>query len=70
MPEVSNKRPPAKAPEPSQTPLWFVVVGLCIALFSRRLNDERIGEVVFWFGVVFSFVAMLYWTFRPKHGLR
>ena len=70
MSEGAKHRNPLKAPEPSQAPLWFVIVGLGVALFSRGMNDERIAQVVFWFGVVFSFVAMLYWAFRPKHGMR
>ncbi len=70
MSEGASQRKPVKAPEPSQTPLWFIIVGLGLALYSRSLHDENIGEVVFWFGVAFSVIAMLYWVFRPKHGLR
>jgi hypothetical protein len=70
MSEGANQRRPLKAPEPSQAPLWFVIVGLGLALFSRGMNDEQIAQVVLWFGVVISFVALLYWAFRPKHGLR
>lgn len=70
MSEGANSRRPLKAPEPSQAPLWFVIVGLGLALFGRRMHDEQLAEVVFWFGVVFSFIAMLYWAFRPKHGMR
>jgi hypothetical protein len=68
MPQVLNKRPP-KAPERSQTPLWFVAIGLAIALLSRGVEDEIIANLVFWFGVVFSIVAALYWIFHPKHGV-
>ncbi|MGA9826224.1 MAG: hypothetical protein WBQ53_15500 [Methylocystis sp.] len=70
MSEGANQRRPTKAPEPSQAPLWFVIVGLGLALYSRGMNDEQIAQVVLWFGVVISFVALLYWAFRPKHGLR
>lgn len=65
-----TQRQPPKAPERGQAPLWFVIIGMVIILFSRSVKDEMIGDVVFWFGVVFSVVAMLYWLFRPKHGFR
>jgi hypothetical protein len=70
MSEGANQRRQLKAPEPSQAPLWFVIVGLGVALFSRGMNDEQIAQVVLWFGVVVSFVAALYWAFRPRHGMR
>ncbi len=70
MSEGASQRKPVKAPEPSQAPLWFVIVGLGLALYSRGMKNEMIGEVVFWLGVVFSIIAMLYWVFRPKHGMR
>jgi hypothetical protein len=69
MHEFQNRRQPRKTPEPTQTPLWFVAIGLAIVLFSRSFQNEMIGEVVFWFGVACSVVALLYWVFRPKHGL-
>lgn len=69
MSEGEKKRQQAKAPEPSQTPLWLVAVGLCIAIYSRTMKDENIGMVVLWFGLAFSVVSLLYWLFRPKHGL-
>jgi hypothetical protein len=67
MQEVSKK---LKAPEPSQAPLWFVIIGMVIAISSRGMKDEMLAEVVFWFGVVFAVIAMLYYGFRPKHGMR
>ena len=70
MQDVSNKPGQQKTPERNQKPLWFVVVGLGIALFSRSMRDEMLGEVVFWLGVAFSVFAMLYWLFQPKHGFR
>jgi len=70
MSEGANQRKPLKAPEPSQGPLWFVIIGLGLALYSRGMNDEQIAQVVLWLGAVISFVALLYWAFRPKHGLR
>src|SRR5208337_2603168 len=69
MQEISKKPGPAKTPAPSSTPLWFVAIGLGIALYSRALGDEMIGNVVFLFGLAFSIVAMLYWFIRPRHGL-
>jgi hypothetical protein len=56
-------------PEPSQTPLWLVAVGLCIALYSRTMKDENIGVVVLCFGLAFSVVSLIYYFFRPRHGL-
>lgn len=70
MPEGSKKPPSRQAPERSQAPLWFVIAGLAIAVFSRGMRDENIGDVVFWFGAVFAVIAFLYWLIRPKHGLR
>ncbi len=70
MSEGANPRRPVKPPEPSQAPLWFIIVGLSVALFSRGMNDENVATVVFWLGVAFSVGAMIYWVARPKHGLR
>lgn len=69
MQDMPNMRRPKKSPERSQAPLWFVVIGLAIALYSRGIKDEMIGNIIFWFGVVCSVVAMLYWGFRPKQGM-
>jgi hypothetical protein len=69
MEDLPNKRRPAKAPERSQSPLWFVAVGLGIVLFSHGLKDEMIADVVFWAGIACAAVALLYWGYRPKHGL-
>ena len=70
MQEVPNKRRSEKAPERGQGALWFVIIGMVIAIVSRGIKDEMIGQVVLWFGVAFSVVALLYWGFRPKHGMR
>ena len=67
MSESLKKRQQPK--EPSQRPLWLVVVGLCIALYSRTMKDENIGMIVLWFGLAFSIVSLLYYFFRPKHGM-
>jgi|APFre7841882630_1041343.scaffolds.fasta_scaffold118619_1 hypothetical protein len=69
MQDLPNKRRPVKPPERSQTPLWFVAVGLGIVLFSRGMKDEMISDVVFWLGVACAAVAILYWGFRPRHGM-
>ena len=69
MPEIPNRRTPKKGPEPSQAPLWFIIIGLGIAIFSRGMKDELIGNLTFWFGVVLGVIAVLYWIFRPRHGL-
>jgi hypothetical protein len=63
-----NQRKPQKPMARSQTPLWFVAGGLAIALYSRGVKDEMIGDVVFLFGVAGAIVALLYWIFRPRHG--
>ena len=67
--DQKNDRRKVVAPEPSQTPLWLVAVGLGVALYSHTMKDENIGVVVFWFGLAFSVVSLIYWLFRPKHGL-
>ena len=67
MSEGLKKR--EQPPEPSQTPLWLVAVGLCIALYSRTMKDENIGVVVLGFGLAFSVVSLIYYFFRPRHGL-
>ena len=62
-----------KRPQPEksrgQGPLWLVIAGLAVVLFSSGVKDERVGDVVFWLGVAFSIVGVLYWAIRPKHGL-
>jgi len=69
MQDAPNKPRQQTPPEPSQAPLWLVAVGLAIAVYSRGMKDEPVGNVVLWFGLAFSVVAFLYWVFRPKHGL-
>jgi hypothetical protein len=66
---IPNGRRPAKPPERSQTPLWFVAVGLGVVLFSHGMKDQMAADVVFWFGVVFAAIAMIYWAFQPRHGM-
>ena len=69
---MDDKPAPRRGPAPkqrSETPLWFVAIGLAIAVFSRFMTDEMIGDVVMWFGLVFAVIAMVYWIARPKHGL-
>ncbi len=70
MIEFPNRRQQSpKAPEPSQTPLWVIAVGLGIALFSRALENEMVGNITLLFGIACAVVGVLYWIFRPKHGL-
>ena len=69
MPDASSNKRAPKTPERSQKPLWYVIVGMAIALFSRGMHDDAMGEVVLWFGLVFAVVALIYWAFRPKHGM-
>lgn len=67
-PQMRGK-PPVK-PERSQTSLWFVIVGMGVAIGSRALKDEYVAQVVLWFGVAFALVALIYYIFQPKHGFR
>ena len=69
MHDFQNKRRPEKPPERNPTALWFVAGGLAVALYSHGMKDEMIGNVVFWFGLACSAVALIYWAIRPKHGL-
>jgi hypothetical protein len=68
MQDSTNKRRPSPASR-SQTPLWFVAGGLAIAVYSRVMKDEAVGDVVLFFGLAFATVALVYWLVRPKHGL-
>lgn len=70
MSEGGNQRRPVKKPERSQAPLWVVIVGLAVALYSRTMRDEGVANVAFLLGVVIAAVGMLYWFLRPKHGFR
>lgn len=69
MENDTNKRKPQRTADRSQTPLWFVAGGLAIALYSRGMKDEMIGDVVFLLGIACAVVALLYWALRPRHGL-
>jgi len=33
------------------------------------MKDENIGVVVLCFGLAFSVVSLIYYFFRPRHGL-
>jgi hypothetical protein len=68
MSGFTNKRPP-KRQERSQSPLWFAIAGLVISVASYGMQDLMIGDVVFWFGLVFAGIGMLYYFLQPKHGL-
>ena len=43
--------------------------GLVISLTSFSMKDLMIGDVVFWAGGVFAAIALVYYFFRPTHGL-
>jgi hypothetical protein len=66
----SNRRRPEKSSQRSQAPLWFVIVGLVIAVYSRGMRDEIIANLLLSFGLAWSAVAMLSWVFYPKHGVQ
>jgi hypothetical protein len=68
MDDRPNLRRPAAPRERSQTALWFVAVGLAIAVFSRIMRDQMIGDVVLLFGLAFAAIAMIYWLVKPTHG--
>ena len=55
--------------ERSQKPLWFAIGGLVLSMFSYSMNDLMVGDVVFWVGLCFSGIALIYWFVNPRHGL-
>ncbi len=63
-------RKPALPPERSQTPLWFAIGALCISVTSFSMHNTQLGDVVFWAGGVIAVIAMAYWFFQPRHGLK
>lgn len=68
MQKLSNKRLP-QSEERSAAPIWFAVAGLLVVMFSRSMAEEAIGDVVAWVGAAFTFIGLLYWFLRPRHGL-
>ncbi len=69
MSNSQNRRGAPQPEERSQTPLWFAIAGLVISLASFSMKDLMIGDVVFWGGGVFTAIALVYYFFRPTHGL-
>ena len=69
MSDRSNARGPKPPLERSEKPLWFAATGLAIAVASRAMRDEMIGDVVMAFGFFLTVVALVYWFFRPRHGM-
>lgn len=65
-----NNRRAERSLERSQAPLWFVIVGLAIAIYSRGVRDEIIGNLILCFGLAAAVVAVLSWAFYPQHGVR
>lgn len=69
MTNITNRKMPKTEEERSQTPLWFAIAGLLIVMASRSMADEMIGDVVALVGAAFTFMGLLYWFVRPRHGL-
>ena len=55
--------------ERSQKPLWLAIGGLVVSVFSYSMNDLMIGDVVFWTGLCFAAITLLYWIMNPRHGM-
>lgn len=55
--------------ERSQKPLWLAIGGLVVSVFSYSMNDLMIGDVVFWTGLCFAVITLLYWIVNPRHGM-
>ncbi|WP_424360686.1 hypothetical protein [Methylocystis parvus] len=68
MTNITNRKMP-ETEERSQTPLWFAIAGLLIVMASRSMADEMIGDVVALVGAAFTFMGLLYWLVRPRHGM-
>jgi len=60
------KKPPAGR---SDTPLWMMVAGLGVAVYSFAVKTETYSELMFWGGIVLAAIALVYWFANPKHGL-
>lgn len=73
MTENSDKPPTVRRPpkpERSQRPLWAIIAGLVIALYSFRIQDQNIGTIMMGFGFLCAFFGLAYWLINPKHGLK
>ncbi len=60
---------PQRNQERSQKPLWFAIGGLVVSVLSYSMNDLMIGDVVFWTGLCFAAITLLYWFVNPRHGM-
>jgi hypothetical protein len=69
MTNITNRKTPASEEERGQGSLWFAIAGLLVVMASRSMGDEMIGDVVALVGAAFTFLGLLYWFFRPRHGL-
>lgn len=69
MSQFQNRPRPQPQDERSQTPLWFAIAGLLISVTSFSMKDLMIGDVVFWAGGVFTAISLVYYFFRPSHGI-
>jgi hypothetical protein len=69
MQKVSNKQILHAEQARGQGPIWFAVGGLLVAVFGYSMSEEVIGDMVALHGAVIAVLALLYWFFRPRHGL-
>lgn len=69
MTNIANRKASKFGEERSQKPLWFAIAGLLVVIFSRGMAEEMIGDVVAMVGAAFTFLGLLYWFIRPRHGL-
>jgi uncharacterized protein (DUF983 family) len=67
MQDVTNGRKPVQK-ERGQGPLYFVIIGLGVVIYSLNMKSEQMQDVVFWGGVVCAVIALLYWLLQPQHG--
>ena len=67
--EQKRNKQALKNQEQSQKPLWAAVIGLVVSMLSYSMNDLMVGDVVFWVGLCFSAIALIYWFVNPRHGL-
>jgi hypothetical protein len=56
-------------PERDPKSLYAAIVGLLICLYGLNMRDEFMGNVVALFGAACAVVGVVYWLFRPRHGL-
>jgi hypothetical protein len=67
--EQKRNKQALKNQEQSQKPLWAAVIGLVVSMLSYSMNDLMIGDVVFWAGLCFAALSLIYWFVNPSHGM-